>query len=122
MSFKSSIFPAPVVYEWQKFLQREGIFVSHEGQPMHQKLLDGVVYLEKALIEDKDVKTLKLFDKLDAVATQLLPYIQNERMRRIHSEVIDDANKLVADEATNRLGKDDTHNFLRKTYKRISDF
>lgn len=113
--------PVVAVNGFRKFLEREKKFIGNEGLPLHQQLVDGMVKVEEALIINEDVNTLKLFKILNAAAAKLLPHIQNERIRRVRSEIVDDVNKLVADGAANKLGKDDIHNFIRKAYKAFSD-
>lgn len=100
--------------------QEEKQYVDQDGLPHFQQLIDGVEQVEEALFKNENVNTLKLFKTLNAVATLLLPHIQNERARQIHSGVVDDVNKLIADADANKLGKDDMYNFIRKTYKSIS--
>lgn len=120
ISFLLSIIPVAAVDGWRKFLEKERQYIAKEGLSHQQQLYDGVKDVEEALIKNEHVNTLKLFKILNAAATKLLPYIQNEHARRIHSEIVDDVNKLIADGAANKLGKDDMHDFIRKAYKSIS--
>lgn len=83
-------------------------------------MLGAVEVLGKALIEDENVNTIKLLKMSNRLGVQLLPYVQNENVRRIHSDIIDDINKLSDDLASNKLGPDDVHNFIRKAYKSMS--
>lgn len=105
---------------WRKFLEKEKQYISKDGLQHHQQLVDGVEKVEKALIANEHVNTLKLFKILNAVASQLLPYIQNEKARKIHAEVVEDVKKLIDDSAANKLGPNDMHNFIRKTFKGVS--
>lgn len=114
------IFSASALAAWKKFVEKEGKYISNDGRPLHQKLVDGQGLLEKALTEDKDANTIELLKLLNAVGTQMLPHIQDEKVRQIHSVVVDDVSKLINDAAANKLGKDDIHNFIRKTYKGVS--
>lgn len=107
---------------WRKYLEKEKQYISKDGLPYHQKLLDGVEQVEKALIANENVNTIKLFKILNAEAIKLLPYIQNEKARKIHLEIIEDVKKLISDSESNKLGPNDLHNFVRKTYKNISAF
>lgn len=90
--------------------------------PHYQKLVNGLKQLEETLIKNEDANTLKLFNSINHIVIQLLPHIQNEAARRIHSGFIVDTDKLLADSAAHKLGKNDIHNFLRKAYKSISAF
>lgn len=113
-------FSVAAVDGWRKFLEKERRYIAKAGLPHHKKLVDEVKQVEEALIKHEDVNTLKLFKILNAVSTQLLPYIQNEKARRIHSGLVDDVNKLIASSEAHKLGKEDLHNFIRKAYKSIS--
>lgn len=120
ISFLPCLFSAAAVDGWRKFLEKEGQYVSKEGLPYHQQLTGAVEILGKALIEDKDADTIKLLKMSNALGIQLLPHVQNEKFRRIHSEIIDGINKLSNDAESNKLGSDDVHNFIRKAYKSMS--
>lgn len=94
--------------------------MSKEGLPYHQQITGAVGALEKALIEDKDTNTIKLLKMSNGIGTQLTPFIQNEKVRQVHLGIIDGINKLSDDAASNKLGPDDVHNFIRKAYKNMS--
>lgn len=114
------IFPVSAVDGWRKFLEKERQYVHKDGLRYYQKLVDGVENVEKVLIANEHVNTLKLFKILNAEAIQLLPYIQNEKARKIHSEIVEDVKKLINDSDSNKLGPNDMHNFIRKTFKSVS--
>lgn len=118
----SVLLPVAAVDGWRKFLEKERQYVDKPGLPHHKKLVDATKAVEEILIKNEHPNTLKLFEELIGYGAQLLPHIKNERAHQIHSEIIDDIRKLIADHAANKLGKDDMHNFIRKTYKSISAF
>lgn len=116
----SLFFLAPAVDAWKKYLEKQRKYIDKDGLPLFQKQVDGIPLLEKALTEDKDANTIELLKLLNAVGVPLLPHIQDEKARKIHSVIVDDTNKLITDAAANKLGKDDIHNFVKKTYAGIS--
>lgn len=105
---------------WRKYLEKQRKNVDKDGLPLFQKLVDGSGLLAKALTEDNDAQTIELLKLLNAVGVPLLPHIQDEKARQIHSVIVDDVAKLIADAAANKLGKDDVHNFVKRTYVGIS--
>lgn len=122
-SFLSFILlPVAAVDGWRKFLEKERQYVDQEGLPHHQKLVDALKQVEEVLIANEHTNTIKLFKELTGYGSQLLPHIQNETARRIHSELINDVKKLIADAEANKLGKDDMYNFIRKAYRSVSAF
>lgn len=116
------LLPVAAVDGWRKFLEKEQQYVDAPGLPHHKKLLDATKQVEEILIKNDQANTLKLFDELVGYAEQLLPHIKNELAKKIHSEIVADAKKLIADGAANKLGKDDLYNFIRKAYKGVSVF
>lgn len=97
-----------------------GQSVSKEGLPFYQQMTGAGVVLGNALFEDKDANTIKLLKMSNGLAVQLTPYIQNEKVRQVHLGIIDGINKLSDDAASNKLGPDDVHNFIRKACKNMS--
>lgn len=114
ITFPSFFFPGTATDLWRKFLMTQEPFVDKAGLPYHQHLLDSVEKVEKALIEDHFVNFVGLLRELHPNVTNLIPYVQHDQIRKVHSQILNDLQKLFGDSSSRKTSRTEFHDFVKK--------
>lgn len=102
------------------FLMKEKKYVSNDGLPHHTLLLDSVKMLKHALVKHDFDEIMYLVNGLYSITGKLLPHIQHDQFLKIHSEIEDDARKLIDAKSMRKASLNDLFDLIRKAYKNIN--